>query len=204
MEAIREEERNPISQEIHDELGQALTGLQMDVAWIDGQFGGRRELAERVRSMIGQVDGTVAAVRDLSSRLRPAVLDDLGLCEAVEWQVEDFERRSGLECELAIAVDDREIEPDRSIALFRILQESLTNVARHACASRVAVELSGDRGQLVLKVSDDGRGIDNTEFGGEGRLGLLGMKERAAGLGGTFEISRGAAGGAAVTVRVPL
>jgi len=204
LEAIREEERKAISQEIHDELGQALTGLKMDLAWIDGQLDENLGLSQRVREMMGQVDATVEAVRDLSSRLRPALLDDLGLSEAVEWQVEDFERRSGLRCDLTISVDDPEIAPESAIAVFRILQESLTNVARHAQASRVAVELSRAHRRLVLRVSDDGRGIDATELVDEGTLGLLGMRERAAGIGGTLHIDRAVEGGTQVTVRVPL
>lgn len=204
LEAIREEERRAISREIHDELGQALTGIKMDLAWIDGQLGDRTGLSQRVRQMMGQVDSTVEAVRDLSSRLRPALLDDLGLSEAVEWQVGDFERRSGLPCDLTISVDELDIAPERAIAVFRILQESLTNVARHAGASRVAVELSRAGGRLVLRVSDNGRGIDDIELQDEGGLGLLGMRERATSLGGTLHIGRATGGGAAVTVKVPL
>lgn len=204
LEAIREEERKAISQEIHDELGQTLTGLKMDLAWIDGRLGDRLELSDRVREMMARVDATVEAVRDLSSRLRPALLDDLGLSEAVEWQVEDFQRRSGLHCDLAISVDDPKIAPERAIVVFRILQESLTNVARHAQASRVDVELSRADDRLVLRVSDDGRGIDDAVLREEGTLGLLGMRERAAVVGGTLQIDRAARGGAAVTVKVPL
>lgn len=204
LEAIREEERKAIAQEIHDELGQALTGLKMDLAWIDGQLGDNQGLSERVREVMGRVDVTVEAVRDLSSRLRPALLDDLGLSEAIEWQVEDFERRSGLECGLAIQVEELDIAPERAIAVFRILQESLTNVARHAQATKVDVELSQAGGRLVLRVSDNGRGIDASELRDETTLGLLGMRERAATIGGTLQIDSAAAGGAVVTVKVPL
>ena len=154
--------------------------------------------------MTGRVDSTVDAVRDLSARLRPALLDDLGLSEAVEWQVGDFQRRSGLDCDLSISVEDPEITPDRAIAVFRILQESLTNVARHADATRVSVDLSRTASRLVLRVSDDGRGIDDAELREEGGLGILGMRERAATLGGTLQVARAAGGGAAVTVKVPL
>ncbi len=208
LEAIREEERKEMSREIHDELGQALTSLKIDLSWMGQKLDSApSDLVERVESMISTVDRTIEQVRDLSARLRPAVLDDLGLGEAVRWQAREFANRSGLECSVdlrAPAEAALDCEAECATAVFRILQEALTNVLRHAEASRVEITLGLVRSQLELRVEDDGKGIGSDRVLGEGSLGLLGMRERAEQLGGSVETGASGTGGAMVVARIPL
>ena len=161
------------------------------------------EGAARLESMISLIDRTIDTVRDLSSRLRPSVLDDLGVREAIEWLAADFSRRSGVECQLRLEAECGDLGEGISLALFRILQETLTNVARHAQARSVEITLSRESGAVVLEVEDDGVGIDPAILADGGSLGLLGMRERAAGLGGTFAVAPAGDSGTRVLVRVP-
>lgn len=205
LEAIREEERTLLGREIHDELGQALTGLKMDVAWIGQRLSDREnELAERLQSMASLIDQTIQDVRDLSARLRPVVLDDLGLSDAIDWQARDFSRRFGIECHVQGGEKDLTLDRDKNTAVFRILQEALTNVVRHANALRVDVVLRRAKGRLILEVKDDGRGITPGEASADSALGLLGMRERAEMLGGTFRIASEQGQGTRVVVEIPL
>lgn len=205
LEAIREEERTLVGREIHDELGQALTGLKMDVAWIGKRLTDRqRELAERAESMSSLVDQTIETVRELSARLRPAVLDDLGLREAVEWQAQDFSRRFGIECRASLGEGDLRLAAEQKTAVFRILQETLTNVLRHADAASVEVRLGMAGRRLVLEVTDDGRGIAPEEVARETSLGILGMRERAEMLGGSISVGPAEGGGTRVALEIPL
>jgi PAS domain S-box-containing protein len=202
LERARESERAAIAREIHDELGQTLTGLKMDLAAL------RPVLAEgpgarKLESMVRLIDGTIESVRDLSSRLRPSVLDDLGLREAIEWQTAEFARRSGVECRLDLAAHWRSVDEKVALSVFRIFQESLTNIARYAQASRVVVSLQQDESGLRLQVEDDGVGIDPVVASSGDSLGLLGMRERAASLGGIVTVRPSGEGGTTVTVSVP-
>ena len=199
----REEERTTIAREIHDELGQTLTALKMDAAWI------RRRLADdmpqigaKLAAMVTLIDGAVVTVRRIATDLRPGILDDLGLAAAVEWQAQEFEHRTGIECVLRATVDQGEVDPLVSTAVFRIFQESLTNVARHSQASRVAVTLEHRHTDLVLEVRDDGIGIAEADASHVRSIGLAGMRERAQLVGGGFSIS-GAPGGTTVLVQIP-
>jgi PAS domain S-box-containing protein len=205
LQAVREEERTTIAREIHDELGQALTGIKIDLAWIVERFPSNwKRVRERGKSMFSLVDSAINTVRDLSARLRPAVLDDLGLAAAVEWQAYDVANRTGLDLVVTTPSEDVELDREQATALFRILQEALTNVVRHAEATKVAVELRRAGNGVVLEVTDDGRGIAEDVAELSGSLGLLGMQERAVVLGGDVRVQRIPEGGTKMTATVPL
>ena len=198
----REEERTRIAREIHDSLGQALTALKMDVAWINRRSPDETT-ADKLAGMVTLIDDSVVTVRRIATDLRPGVLDDLGLAAAVEWQGQEFERRTGILCVLAATVDDGALDPLVSTAAFRIFQESLTNVARHSRASRVAVTLERFDADLILDVHDDGVGIGAADASNVRSIGLAGMRERAQLVGGGFSISGAAGAGTRVRVRIP-
>jgi signal transduction histidine kinase len=201
--SIREDERTRLARDIHDELGQTLTGLKMDLARLSRRPPADAEhLADEIRPMGKVVDDIIQAVRRISTQLRPAVLD-LGLVPAIEWQLDDFQRRTGIHSALASKIDDTSLGPDRSTALFRIVQEALTNVARHAEASRVDVDIRQDNGYITLCVTDNGKGITADQVSDGNSLGLLGIRERAFLLGGRVEIVGGPEKGTTVTVRIP-
>lgn len=205
IESLREGERRMIAREIHDEFGQALTGLKLDLKWLEKQIsddGG--EVMERVGSMVEVVDRNIELVRSISSRLRPGVLDDLGLAAAVEWQVDEFRKKTSIDCSLSSTLREVRYDDDMSTALFRILQEALTNVARYAGATRVEVELGERNGHLVLEVRDNGKGIEQSELKDTGSLGILSMRERAFLLGGEVFIEGTRGEGTAVRVQVPV
>jgi signal transduction histidine kinase len=209
IESAREEERTGIAREIHDELGQALTAIKMDLAWIGRRAAApgeidRAALEERVKTLTALTDDVIDQVRRISSELRPGVLDDLGLLAALEWQGQEFERRTGLTCTIRSNVKEQEpFDRGLSTAVFRIFQEALTNVARHAEASRVDVSFEIDGDWLRLEVFDDGKGIGPDAMT-PGSLGVLGIRERARRLGGTAKVAAGPAGGTVVSMRVPL
>jgi PAS domain S-box-containing protein len=205
MLEAREEEKTLIARELHDELGQLLTALKMDLAWLreripDGQVSGR------ARQMGMALDQTVAAVRRIAANLRPLMLDDLGLADAARWLVEDFAQRSGIPCSLDEPDDVPLDGVERSVAtaVYRALQESLTNIARHAGAKHAWVLLAADNAAVRLEVEDDGRGIPPEALASTRSLGLRGMRERVQYLGGTLEVAQGPRGGTRVRVRVPL
>lgn len=209
LDQVREEERTRIAREIHDELGQSLTGLKMDLAWTNKLLEKPKKpaapvLREKIAAMMKLIDLTVQSVRRISSELRPGVLDDLGLLSAIEWQANEFQQRSGTACDVSIAADKRPVPPEISTAVFRIFQEILTNVARHAKATHVQVGLSKTGDQLVLEVHDNGRGVTPQELGDRRSLGLLGMRERAETFGGTVKITGVAGQGTTVVVTIPL
>jgi signal transduction histidine kinase len=204
LESVREEERTRIAREIHDELGQLLTGLKLDLAWLVSKLPATQDsLRERIRSMSGLVDDTIKSVRRMATELRPGILDDLGLVPAVEWQTQDFQARTGIHCEcvtnLAHAVEDQE----QRTALFRILQEALTNVARHAHATKVVISLTEEDECLTLCVKDDGRGITDAQIVDRKSLGILGIRERARLLGGDVGIAGQPGAGTTIVVRIP-
>lgn len=201
LEQSREAERARIAREIHDELGQQLTGLKMDLAWMLARATGG-PAAERLRGMQQLLDDTIGTVRRIASELRPGVLDDLGLGPAARWLAREFGQRSGVAVALNVP-DELPVDPDRSTAAFRILQEALTNVARHARAHRVDVSLGVDRGVLRLTVADDGQGMPDPARAGDGSLGILGMRERAEAWGGSVMLASGR-DGTSVSVEIPL
>ncbi|HYP16933.1 MAG TPA: PAS domain S-box protein [Opitutus sp.] len=208
-ELIREHERTAIAREIHDVLAQELTRLKIDLVWVAKRLAQpveepiRRMLVARVEDATAQTDVAISTVQRIATELRPVILDSLGLAAAVEWQVEDFGRRTGLACKATAPSGDSALDRDRATALFRILQESLTNVARHANASAVEVDLTEDDAGATLVVRDNGDGLDAEKADDPHAIGLLGMRERAAAFGGSVEISGRPAGGTTVVARIP-
>ena len=205
LQEIREEERTRIAREIHDELGQTLTGLKIDLVWVKQHLlKNIKNIPARIDSMITLVDDKLDDTRKLAFRLRPAMLDDLGLEAAIECEIQDFAERAGYHYSLNL--DDANIGKNstRDTTLFRILQEALTNVARHANASRVDVGLNVVNSALVLTIRDNGIGIDKYKITDSESLGLIGMQERAAALGGQFTIDKVEDGGTQVMVIMPI
>lgn len=206
VESVREDERVRIAREIHDELGQALTCMSMDLAFLEKQLpkGKGSEKAEaRLAALSSMIKETVQTVRRISAELRPSILDDLGLAAAVEWLGRDFETRTGLRCSVSVP-GNIELPPGKSIVIFRMCQEALTNVARHAKASQVSIDLVEADGQITLEVSDNGRGISEQEMQKQASFGLLGMRERAALLGGEATITGQPGKGTRVVVQIPV
>lgn len=205
LQSVREEERGRIAREVHDELGQVLTGLKYDLAWLArGLPADSTALQEKTRGLLSLVDATINTVRRIFTDLRPSVLDELGLVAAIEWQAQEFQSRTGIECRVSTELTDLSLGSEASTALFRICQESLTNVARHAQATRVTVRLSAEENRLILSVVDNGRGVTEQEQARVTSFGLLGMQERASLLGGQLTIVGRPGAGTTVMVRIPL
>lgn len=201
--SVREEEQARISREVHDELGQALTAVKMDLAWLAGRLPRTNsQVLERIRSTRQLATPVIQSVRRISTELRPDVLD-LGLAAAVEWQAQEFQTRTGIQCKVRLLTKEV-FAPGVSTTLFRILQEALTNVARHAKATRVEVVKQKQRDRLVLRIRDNGRGFDSANPALSKSLGLLGMRERAAILGGQVNISSAPGKGTTITAWIPL
>ena len=206
IESVREEERTRIAREVHDELGGALTGLKMDLTRLRRQAEAQNidAVLTQAQSMLQLLDSTVKTVRRIATDLRPGVLDDFGLVAAIEWQLQDFQTRAGIECQFVTNVDDLPLPPEAATAMFRVFQETLTNVARHAQATRVAVDLQQLAGHVRLRVEDNGRGFAARELAGSRSLGLVGMRERVRLLDGELNIDGAPGQGTTVLVRVPL
>jgi len=204
--AAREEERTVLARELHDQLGQALTACKLDLAWLMAVGGYTRTQAvrDKLKAMMEHVDDTIATIRRLSAELRPGVLDRLGLLAAIRWQVGEFERVSGVRSRVVAMPADVRLDRSRATGIFRIFQETLNNIARHAQATRVAVSVTCGRRQFVLDVRDNGVGIPSRAIDHSDSLGLIGMRERAALLDGRVTISRGRPRGTRVCLRVPL
>jgi PAS domain S-box-containing protein len=201
----REEEKTRIARELHDELGQLLTAVKMDLAALHEQAGGDAALAAKLREVTGIVDQTVTATRRISADLRPLMLDDLGLADAAAWLVEEFGKRSSVRCSFQVA-DGAALEDASKAAgtaVYRALQESLTNIARHSGAKQAWIQLAAVGGEIRFEVEDDGRGIAPQDLAKDRSLGLKGMRERLAYLGGSVEISAAPRGGTRVRGRVP-
>lgn len=206
LQRVREEERTRISREVHDELGQALTSCKLDLSWVAGKLPREcRPLLEKTKALITHIDSTIQTVRRISSELRPGVLDHLGLVAALEWQATEFQNRTGIKCEVQADIGEAGLDQNLSTTLFRIFQETLTNIIRHAGATEVTVRLNELDGHINLEVKDNGRGISRTDVSNTRSMGLLGMRERAALLGGIFRIGRVKKGpGTRVNVSIPL
>ncbi|MGE5431953.1 MAG: PAS domain S-box protein [Syntrophomonadaceae bacterium] len=207
-QSAREEERTRISREIHDELGQALTGLKMDLSWLDKKLQAEGQLqeaiTEKINAMYSLINATIKSVRKISSELRPGVLDYLGISAAIEWQAQEFQNRTGITCKIVAMPKELELDQNFSTALFRIFQETLTNIARHAGANIIQVSLIHENGNIVLVIKDNGRGITDEEIINTKSFGLLGMRERAYLLGGEFTIKGQPGKGTTVTVTIPV
>ncbi|HKW38839.1 MAG TPA: response regulator [Burkholderiales bacterium] len=205
LQSVREEESIRIAREIHDELGQALTGLKMDLNWVAKRLpSDRSALSAKTTSMFDLIDGTIQAVRKIATRLRPEVLDDLGLGPAIDWQAKEFQKRSGIRCKVTLPAETPALDRDRSTAAFRIFQELLTNAARHAEATRLDIAMSLESGTLVLRVEDNGKGIDESATFSPKSLGLLGMRERVLAFGGQIDIRGTPQQGTKIKVSIPL
>jgi PAS domain S-box-containing protein len=204
LQLVREEERTDIAREVHDELGQALTGLKIDLAWLKPRLADRPALAERVQSIIVRIDGAMDTVRRIATDLRPSVLDDLGLVAAVEWQTQEFERSTGITAQLEVQATYPELDDICATTAFRILQETLTNVARHAHATRVKIALQVSAEELTLEVRDNGRGISKSDLLSSTSLGLIGSRERAIACGGKLVIRGIRDQGTVALLRIPL
>jgi signal transduction histidine kinase len=210
LQSVREEERSRIAREVHDELGQALTGLKMDLAWLDrrnAEIRSTDDLAQiqvRLKELPGQVDAIIGTVRQIAAELRPPVLDALGLEAAIEWQTHDFEKRTGITCSFHSSLKHTDLDPDRATAVFRIFQETLTNIVRHAEATEVNIHLREEGDKVILEVQDNGRGMNGRGLAESGSLGLLGMRERATMLDGEVNIIGRQGIGTTVGVRIPI
>jgi signal transduction histidine kinase len=202
LDQVREEELTRISREIHDQLGHALTALRLDLAWIVPKL---RRNREPVRTKAGEildlVDHTIDSVRRIAAGLRPPVLEDLGLVAAIDSLLERFAKQTGIQVELRAGDDD--VPAAARLPLYRIVQEALTNVARHARARRVQVKLQCSSGAVVLEVADDGIGIPPMMLDNPSSLGLVGMRERAAALGADFQVRGGRGPGTSIRVVLP-
>lgn len=209
MDTVREEERAAIAREIHDQLGQTLTALKMDVALLGRRAAASQPIsnelvAELVQGMASTLDELLAQIRHISAELRPPMLDDLGLTAAMEWQAREFERRTGIACAVSSSLGDAPVARTVATAVFRIFQEALTNVTRHAEAHRVDVELSRSGDWLTVQIRDDGKGISPKVISHPRSLGLLGIRERAMRLGGVAAIGPRKERGTTLLLRVPL
>lgn len=209
LQEIREEERTRIARDIHDVLAQELTRLKIDLAWLQRKLSQpldaklRKETREKTAEMLERADAAITTVQEIATELRPVGLDTLGLISAIEWQAEDFQKRTGIKCTLKAPRREPDIETGRATALFRIVQECLTNVIRHAQAKRVQIEFRADASGLHLEVRDDGKGISNGKKNEPAALGLLGMRERALQFGGAFSITGKPGKGTVVRVDLP-
>jgi signal transduction histidine kinase len=208
LEHLREEERTQIAREVHDELGGSLTSIKMGLVRLRKESANDKpEWTERINELTGLVDSTVQTVRRIASDLRPAILDELGLLPALEWQAQEFERRSGLTCNFQNSFpEDNELRLDKetTTAIFRVFQESLTNIARHAQASQIDASVQRDGQELVLQVHDNGLGIETVKLNNSKSLGLAGMRERMRQVAGQFDIRGEKGEGTTVLIRIPL
>ncbi len=205
LQNIREEERTSIAREIHDELGQQLTVMMMDVSWLDKKISTENIAArKKVNDLLGLLDNTVKSVRRISTELRPSLLDDLGLVAAMELHLKEFGQRSGIKTVFTAPEDELQLTNQEKNNLFRIFQESLTNVARHSKAKNVKVSLEMKSEKISMQIEDDGIGFDEQKASGKETLGVLGMKERAVVMGGEYIISGKPGKGTVILVMVPL
>ncbi len=204
LQKVREEERTGIAREIHDELGQALTGLKLDIAWMRHRLPRDHEVISQCISIMERIDQTIDTVRRIATELRPSVLDQLGLAAAIEWQGQEFSTRMGIKVRTDIETNGSTMPDDLSSSAFRILQESLTNIVRHANATEVTIALRQTSDLLVLEISDNGVGLSSGKIEEATSLGLVGMRERALACGGDLSIATRESGGTIVVLRVPL
>ncbi|MFM0430426.1 PAS domain S-box protein [Paraburkholderia aspalathi] len=206
LQKVREEEKTRIARELHDDLGQQLTALKMDISSVEQELETTAEprLLQQLRGMRRLIDATVASVRRIAADLRPVMLDDLGLIPAIEWLANDFTNRYGIDVERRIEVGDTSFTPNGATTLFRIVQEALTNVARHAEATLVTLTVRIEGGACVLQIADNGHGANRSSTSAEKSFGLLGIRERAHMLGGTVDIHSSNGNGFALTVTFPV
>jgi len=199
---VREAERTRIARELHDELGATLTAIKMDLSWCANRTRAKA-LQQRLPTLVQSVDSTIQVVKRITTELRPSILDQMGLWAAIEWQAEDLERRAGCAVSCMLPAEDTPLDPERATAVFRIVQEALTNVARHARASHVEIWARANADHILLTIEDDGRGIRKSDLLDPHSWGIAGMRERAHYFGGELDIS-GTARGTRVALRMPV
>lgn len=204
LQTIREEERTRIAREIHDELGQTMTALKMDISWMHHRVSpDQKTIFEKLNAMTQLIDQTIGSVKRIATELRPGLLDDLGLAAAIEWQTEEFKNRTGMTCQVIIEPEVLDVDEALSTALFRILQETLTNIIRHAEATAVLVKLIQDESGIAMSVKDNGKGIETSEKIGAHSYGMIGIRERVAYFGGFVQFQSDAASGTTVQIQIP-
>ena len=210
LQTIREEERTVIAREIHDQLGQELTALKMDIAFLSRKINKAKtvpdwdEILEALKSMTEITDQTINSVRRIARELRPDILDKLGLKDAIEWQAEEFTKRTGIDCIVSISSGEIEYDHDLSTTIFRIVQESLTNVARHSGASISRIGLKFDNGNINLTIDDNGKGITEDEIENTKSLGIVGIKERVYSVNGKLTITGHIEKGTKISIIIPV
>ncbi len=204
LQSIREEEKTKIAREVHDELGQALTVLKMDLSCLEKELFDRPGIVrETIHSMNDQIDQTVGSVQRICLELRPKILEVFGLAEAIEWQTTEFQRRTGIQVQFGMGSGNLLVDSERAVTCFRVLQESLTNVARHAEATHVRVHVERKNGFCHLDVHDNGKGIGDHDVANTHSLGLIGIRERVFHLGGEVRISGSPEDGTHIAIMVP-
>jgi signal transduction histidine kinase len=205
LQSIREDERTNIAREIHDELGQQLTGLKMDIHWLSRKMKtADEEIRNKMQESMELINATITSVRKIATDLRPSILDDLGLMAALEWQGEEFEKRSGTKVSFVNKAGDLLVKPEVATAIFRIYQELLTNIARHANAELVTASLYIHENTLYFSIKDNGSGFNMNTIGNKKTLGLLGIKERTLLIGGAYEIKTKPGEGSETIISIPL
>lgn len=205
LQSVREEERTTIAREIHDELGQVLTVLKIQLSLLGNKLSPDQfTLKEKVSSLTDLIDQSVESVQKISSKLRPTILDELGLIAAIEWQTEEFEKLTNINCSIVLPKEDSHLSTEKSTAIFRIFQEALTNIARHSEAKKVAISLITENSILYLEIADDGKGITQEQLKDFKSLGLRGMEERAMIFGGTVSFDSIISKGTKVKVEIPI
>jgi signal transduction histidine kinase len=205
LQTVREEEKSNIAREVHDELGQTLTALKMELGCLNHDLHSIPDIArQRIGGMNNLIDDTIQSVQRIATELRPQILDVLGLGEAVRWETSEFVKRTGIQCQLQLPPSNTDLNPDIKTTVFRIFQETMTNISRHSGAKMVEIDLQMDAQQVVLKINDNGRGIASNAIFNENSLGLLGIRERVYFLNGQFDITGSPNEGTLVMVTIPL
>src|SRR4030066_2328910 len=205
LQSVREEERTMIAQEIHDELGQVLTALKIQVSLLANKLNKNQEpLKKKIKSLSNMIDASVESVQKISSKLRPGILDELGLIAAIEWQAEEFEKSTSIKCSLVLPKEEMKLEKNKSTAIFRIFQEALTNIARHSQATKAAISLLIHQSNIYLEILDNGKGITQEQIKDFKSLGIHGMEERAMVFGGQVYFEGVAGKGTIVKVEIPV
>jgi signal transduction histidine kinase len=205
LQTILEEEKKEISRRIHDDLGQQLTALKMDVFWLNQRLSpDQPALSEKIKSMTRLIDGTIHTIQKISTELRPPLLEHLGLTATLEWQLKDFQNRTGLKGSLIISPRQLTLDQEDSTLIFRLIQEMLTNIIRHAEAQAVKISLKKMENQVKLTVSDNGLGITADRINAPHSLGLIGLRERVYARGGTIQIRGIPHRGTKIAVEIPL
>jgi len=203
--SVRENERATIARELHDEFGQALTSLHLGLSWISRKLTpGQRPLREQIRSLLATTTSLIRSVKNIASELRPGVLDQLGLVKTLKSEAREFEGHTGIPCRFKMNIAKARFDRSAAVAIFRIVQAALTNIARHAHASRALITLMKRKNNLILTVMDNGKGISRKVIDSHDSLGITGMRERTLALGGTFTLGGSRSKGTILTVRIPL